>query len=55
MEKHDLLHEFPDQKQKIHDLKSSNHHFKKLFDDYHLVNNDIHRIETGAEEPPTRC
>jgi len=24
-------------------------HFKKLFDEYHEINNEIHRIETGAE------
>jgi len=49
MEKHDLLHEFPEHKEKIHNLKVSDHHFRKLFDDYHEVNNEIHRIETGAE------
>lgn len=49
MEKHDLLHEFPQQKEKIHNLKVSDHHFRKLFDEYDEVNNDIHRIETGAE------
>jgi len=49
MEKHDLRHEFPEHEEKIHELKVSNHHFKKLFDEYHDVNNEIHRIESGAE------
>lgn len=49
MEKHDLRHDFPQFEQKIHDLKVSDHHFKKLFDDYHEVNNEIHRIEVDAE------
>ncbi len=49
MEKHDLHHEFPEFEQKIHELKVSDNHFKRLFDDYHEVNNEIHRIETGAE------
>ncbi len=49
MEKHDLLHEFPQHKEKIHNLKVGDHHFRKLFDEYDVVNNDIHRIETGAE------
>jgi uncharacterized protein YdcH (DUF465 family) len=49
MEKHDLHHEFPEFDSKIHELKISNHHFKSLFDDYHETNNEIHRIETGAE------
>ena len=49
MEKHDLRHDFPQFEQKIHDLKVSDNHFKKLFDDYHEVNNEIHRIEVDAE------
>lgn len=49
MEKHDLHHEFPEMEQQIHDLKTSNEHFRKLFDEYHDINNDIHRFETGAE------
>jgi uncharacterized protein YdcH (DUF465 family) len=49
MDKHDLHHEFPEHHQKIHDLKIGNTHFKKLFDDYHKVNNEIYRIETGVE------
>lgn len=34
MEKHDLLHEFPEYQEKIHELIKENNHFKKLFDDY---------------------
>jgi len=49
MENHDLLHEFPEHKEKIHEMKLNNHHFKKLFDEYDEVNKNIHRIETGAE------
>lgn len=49
MEKHDLKHEFPQYKEKIHDLKVNNTHFRKLFDEYHELDHDIHRIETGAE------
>ncbi len=49
MEKHDLHNEFPEFNEKIHEYKISNTHFRKLFDTYHEVNNDIHRIETGAE------
>ena len=48
MEKHDLLHEFPDLKDKIHELKTSDNHFRKLFDAYHEVDHSIHSIETGA-------
>ena len=49
MEKHDLHNEFPEFEQKIHDLKVSDNHFRRLFDEYHEVNNQIHSIETGAE------
>lgn len=49
MEKHDLLHEFPEHKEKIHDLKVSNEHFRKLFDEYHEVEHHIHRINMGSE------
>jgi uncharacterized protein YdcH (DUF465 family) len=47
--KHDLLHEFPEHSEKIHNLKMSDHHFRKLFEDYHDTDHHIHRIETGAE------
>lgn len=49
MEKHDLHHEFPEFDQRIHDLKISNNHFRRFFDEYHEVNDLIHRFETGAE------
>jgi uncharacterized protein len=49
MEKHNLLEDFPEFKDKIHDLKTSHEHFKKLYNEYDVVNQNIHRIETGAE------
>lgn len=48
-EKHDLIHELPEHKDAIHDLKVSNKRFSKLFDEYHLVDQEVHRIETGVE------
>lgn len=48
-EKHDLLHEFPEHKQVIHDLKMENRHFHKLFDEYHEVDHEVQRIEQGVE------
>lgn len=48
MQKHDLLHEFPELKEKIHALKISDTHFRKLFDEYHEIDHNIHSIETGA-------
>lgn len=50
MEKHhDLVHEFPEFRDKIHDLKVSNNHFRKLFDEYHELDHEIHKYETNTE------
>lgn len=49
MEKHDLKHEFPEHQDKIHELKISNPHFRKLFDAYHELEHQIHRINMGSE------
>lgn len=46
---HDLHSEFPEYKESIHTLKESNAHFRKLFDAYHEVNREVHRIESGVE------
>ena len=46
---HELAEEFPDKAEKIHALKESDAHFRKLFDDYHEVNRAIHRAETNVE------
>ncbi|MFN8394847.1 MAG: DUF465 domain-containing protein [Bacteroidia bacterium] len=48
MEKHDILHEFPEHKERIHELKMNDHHFRKLFDEYHNLDHEIHSIESGA-------
>ena len=50
-EKHDLIHEFPEYKDKIHELKVSDPHFSELFEQYHEVDHEIHRIEEGIETP----
>lgn len=48
-EKHDLLHEFPEYRDTIHTLKTSNNYFARLFDKYHEIDHEVHRIETGVE------
>ena len=48
-EKHDLIHELPEYRDIIHTLKTSNTHFSRLFDEYHEVDHEVHRIETGVE------
>ena len=45
---HELAEEFPEYKEKIHDLKTSNAHFAKLADEYHLLNREIHRVEAAG-------
>lgn len=50
-EKHDLIHELPEHKDKIHELKMSNKHFEKLFTKYHEVDHQVRRIEEGIETP----
>lgn len=46
---HELAEEFPDQKDRIHDMKASSAHFARLADEYHEVNRAIHRAETRVE------
>lgn len=46
---HSLLLEFPQMADKIHALKVSDAHFRKMFDEYHEIDHHIHRIETEAE------
>ena len=48
-EKHDLIHELPEHKETIHELKMKNNHFSRLFDEYHDTDHEVHRIESGAE------
>jgi len=50
-EKHDLIHELPEHRETIHNLKMTDNHFARLFDEYHEVDHEIHRIETGEETP----
>lgn len=48
-EAYDLAHEFPEHRAAIHDLKIKDAHFAKLFEAYHTVAREIHRIEAGVE------
>jgi len=50
-EKHDLIHELPEHKERIHELKLSNKHFEKLFIKYHDLDHQVRRIEEGIETP----
>ncbi|WGZ94679.1 MAG: YdcH family protein [Candidatus Thiothrix putei] len=48
-ESHDLATEFPEYKEQIHRLKMNDRHFARLFDDYHEVDGQLHRIEQEIE------
>ena len=48
-EKHDLIHELPEHKDRIHELKINNKHFEKLFIKYHDLDQQVRRIEEGVE------
>lgn len=39
----DLAHEFPEMKDAIHALKTSDNHFRRLFDEYESVAKELHR------------
>ncbi|MEH6446752.1 MAG: YdcH family protein [Oceanospirillaceae bacterium] len=51
LQKHDLLHELPEYRDSIHELKMNDRHFAKLFDKYHEIDHEVHRIEQGVETP----
>ncbi len=48
-EKHDLVHELPEHRDAIHNLKISSRHFVRLFDEYHETDDEVHHIETGIK------
>jgi len=49
-EHHHLATEFPEHKDRIHELKiGDNARFKKLYSEYNDVDNNIYRIEEGIE------
>lgn len=52
VEHHDLHHEFPALSNAIHELKMSDHHFTKLFTEYHQVTSQIEALE-GKNIPVT--
>ena len=45
----DLANEFPELKDKIHQLKITDNHFKKLYEDYGDLNKAIYRSEQRIE------
>lgn len=48
IEHHDLAHEFPQLRDRIHELKVSDNHFRKLLEEYHELTNSIENMEKEA-------
>ena len=48
-EKHDLIHELPEYRDRIHDLKVTNKHFANRFEKYHDIDHEVLRVEGGIE------
>lgn len=46
---HELREDFPEYVDRIHTLKETDKHFRRLADEYHAVNREVHRIEIGDE------
>lgn len=46
---HPLVQEFPEYKQQIHVLKTSNNFFHHLMERYDAIDKQVYRIESGEE------
>ncbi|MFP8968373.1 YdcH family protein [Pokkaliibacter sp. CJK22405] len=53
MQQHDLVHEFPELRDRIHELKVNDAHFQKLFDEYHDLNREIQKMEAEVQPVST--
>ncbi|MBU2872431.1 YdcH family protein [Marinobacter salexigens] len=49
LEKHDLAQDFPESKDAIHTLKTTDNHFAKLFEAYQDIDHEVYRIEQEVE------
>ncbi len=49
IDNHSLALELPEFKERIHEMKIGNAHFAKLFESYHEVDKEIHRLEEQVE------
>ena len=45
VEHHDLVHEFPELKDRIHEMKVGDTHFRRLFEEYHELTRSIEKME----------
>lgn len=54
VEHHDLVHEFPEFRDRIHQLKMEDDHFRKLFDEYHEVTREVENMENEVTPVSTQ-
>lgn len=45
IDNHTLINEFPQHKERIHTLKTSDHHFARRFDEYNDLDREVRRLE----------
>lgn len=45
VEHHDLIHEFPEYRDRIHELKVSDVHFRRLFEAYHELTREVENMQ----------
>ena len=45
IDNHTLVNEFPQLKDKIHSLKTGNHHFARRFEEYNDLDREVRRLE----------
>ena len=50
-EKHELINELPEFKERILKLREADEHFSKLYDEYHALDDEVLRMEEGFETP----
>jgi len=50
-EKHDLIDELPEFRERILELKETDERFAKLYDEYHALDAEVLGMEEGIETP----
>ncbi len=46
---HELIVEFPEHAERMHQLREEDAHFARLYEEYHDLNRAVHRAETNVE------
>lgn len=49
VEHHPLLKEFPEYHDRIHELKMADAHFRRLFDEYHEIDQQVYRMDENID------